>query len=253
MATPPPLESVNEESQQSSLPLSALAIASFVIGIIALSTFWIPIVNNLIFILALVSLGLGIAAVIVTKKKHTKRRGFAFAIAGTILSILAIVGVLGTQHLYSSALEEALSEAGSPSISDASGDKAKDKATTENEKDDIQISIESLSSPVPNYEGKPAVILTYTVTNNTDENFSVISLNTKAFQNGVSLEGTVFFTDNPEGYNPESSLQEIQPGGTATVTEAFMLSDETSDLDVEIENSFDFISDTKITKTFSLQ
>lgn len=91
------------------------------------------------------------------------------------------------------------------------------------------------------------------MTNNTDENFSVIFLKTKAFQNGLSLNETAFFTNDPEGYNPESLLQEIQPGATGTITESFMLADETSDVDIEIENSIDFVSDTKITKTFSLQ
>ena len=83
---------------------SGLAIASMVLGIIALLISWIPIVNNLAAVIALVGLGLGIPALIRARRgTHT---GQGMAITGLITSVVALVLVVVTQLFYSAVIDE---------------------------------------------------------------------------------------------------------------------------------------------------
>src|SRR3712207_55943 len=76
-----------------------------VLGIIALLISWIPIVNNLAAVVALVGLGLGIPALI--RARRGTHGGTGMAIAGLVTSVLAIVLVILTQLLFVKALDEA--------------------------------------------------------------------------------------------------------------------------------------------------
>jgi hypothetical protein len=84
---------------------AGLAIASMVLGIIALLLSWIPIINNLAAILAVVGLGLGIPALI--RARRGTAGGTGIAITGLVTSVLAIVLVVLTQFLFVKALDEA--------------------------------------------------------------------------------------------------------------------------------------------------
>jgi len=83
---------------------SGLAISALVLGIIALVLCWVPIVNNFAAILAVLGLALGIPALI--SARRGKRTGSGLAVAGVILSALALVGVLATQAFYSSVIDD---------------------------------------------------------------------------------------------------------------------------------------------------
>jgi hypothetical protein len=83
---------------------AGLAIASMVLGIIALLLSWVPIVNNLAAILAVVGLGLGIPALI--RARRGTAGGTGLAITGLVTSVLAIVIVIATQILFVKALDE---------------------------------------------------------------------------------------------------------------------------------------------------
>ena len=83
---------------------AGLAIASMVLGIIALLLSWIPIINNLAAVLAVVGLGLGIPALLRARKGTHEGRGMA--IAGLVTSVVAIVVVLATQAFYSEVIDE---------------------------------------------------------------------------------------------------------------------------------------------------
>jgi hypothetical protein len=81
-----------------------MALASVVLGAIAVLLSWVPIVNNLAAIIALVGLGLGIPALIRARRgTHT---GQGLAIAGLITSAFALVLVIATQAFYASVLDE---------------------------------------------------------------------------------------------------------------------------------------------------
>ena len=231
------------------------------VGIVSIVLCWVPILNNIFIFIGIVGLGLGIAGIVITKKKQATRSGFGMAVAGTILSIVAIIGVFATQALYVKAVDTAVNKLSSPSITSAqSGSTDTSSTGSAQESSDsssdsgIVIHIESLKPAGNDYEGKPTVMLTYTVTNNSDKNFSVMTLSAKAFQNGTSLGDFVIYRDNPEGYDTQSKMQDIQPGATGTVTEAFNLQDETTPVHVEIEDSFDFSGKSQpVTQDFPLQ
>lgn len=79
-----------------------LGILAIVFGGIALIGSWVPILNNVSFFIAIISLILGIIALIVNRKNKK-----VLAIIGTCLSIASIIIVLVTQTMYSSALDNA--------------------------------------------------------------------------------------------------------------------------------------------------
>ena len=83
---------------------AGLAIASMVVGIIALLLSWIPIINNLAAVMAVVGLGLGIPALI--RARRGTHQGTGMAITGLVTSVLAIVLVILTQMLFVKAIDE---------------------------------------------------------------------------------------------------------------------------------------------------
>ena len=87
-----------DKTQQTSDPKkgkSAASIVALVLGIIALVTSFLPIINNLSFVLALV--GAIFAVIGLVGVLRGKRGGRGFSIAAVIVNVLAIAIVLGTQ------------------------------------------------------------------------------------------------------------------------------------------------------------
>ena len=80
---------------------SGFATASLVLGIIGLCTSFIPIINNVSFILALIG---GIFAIVSLLKKASK----GMAIAGLIICIISGAVVLQSQQALSDSLDEAV-------------------------------------------------------------------------------------------------------------------------------------------------
>ena len=90
---------------------SGMAIAGFVLGIIALLTSFLPIINNFSFFLAIV----GMVGIMKGKKS-----GKGLAIAAIVICVVSGVAVLGTQSMYSGALDSATSSATTTSTSASS-------------------------------------------------------------------------------------------------------------------------------------
>lgn len=98
------------------------------------------------------------------------------------------------------------------------------------------------------YEGKDALLVHYTFTNNSEETTSAgVALILKAFQNGVQLE-TAIVTD-VEGV--DNTLKEIRPGASIDVTEAFELTDTTT-VELELTELISF-SDEMITASYDFE
>ena len=84
---------------------SGLAIAGLVLGIIAVVTSFLPIINNLSFFIALIGGILAIIALVgALRGKHTAK---GLSIAGVVLAVVSIIIVLVTQSAYSAALNKA--------------------------------------------------------------------------------------------------------------------------------------------------
>ena len=83
---------------------SVAAIVGLILGIIALLTSFMPFINNFSFILAV--LGLVFAVVGLVGVLRGKKAGKGMAIASVIVNVLAIAIVVGTQSMYSAAIDE---------------------------------------------------------------------------------------------------------------------------------------------------
>lgn len=103
------------------------------LGIIGILLSWVPIVNNVAAIISIAGLVFGIIGIVKTGRKGRKR-GRGLAIAGVVLSVIAIILALATQNVYSGKTAE--SQATSAS---ASGEKDDLKACKLLMGDDMKI------------------------------------------------------------------------------------------------------------------
>lgn len=88
-------------------PRSVAAIVALVLGVIALISSWVPIINNLSFIFALVGVVLAVVGLVGTLRG--KKSGRGLAIASVVVNVAAVAIVLATQSAYSAAIDEAAS------------------------------------------------------------------------------------------------------------------------------------------------
>lgn len=88
-------------------PRSVAAIVALVLGVIALISSWVPIINNLSFIFALVGVAFAVVGLVGTLRG--KKSGRRLAIASVVVNVAAVAIVLATQSAYSAAIDEAAS------------------------------------------------------------------------------------------------------------------------------------------------
>lgn len=88
-------------------PRSVAAIVALVLGVIALVSSWVPIINNLSFIFALVGVAFAVVGLVGTLRG--KKSGRGLAIASVAVNVAAVAIVLATQSAYSAAIDEAAS------------------------------------------------------------------------------------------------------------------------------------------------
>lgn len=98
------------------------------IAIAALLLCWIPIVNNAIFFLGLI--GLVVAIIAYRRARQGKAEGRGMAFAALLISILSVIGVLGTQAYYGSVLDEIGDSIASGDSGSKSSDADKKKEAT---------------------------------------------------------------------------------------------------------------------------
>lgn len=101
---------------------------------------------------------------------------------------------------------------------------------------DYTVEIES-ATITQDYAGDPAVVITYSWTNNSSETTSpLFSVSTAVFQDGVGLESALITDDSV--YDSNMRTADVRPGTTIEVQEAFSLYNTTSPIEVEITESF---------------
>lgn len=130
---------------------SGFATAGLVLGIIGMCTSFIPIVNNLSFVIALIGISFGIVSLL---KKASKGQ----AIAGIIICVLAIVITINSQQALSDSLETISNDL----------DKATGSSTEEILKNDVDVILGNLEVTKGQY-GITDTKLTVKVTNKTTE------------------------------------------------------------------------------------
>lgn len=100
------------------------------------------------------------------------------------------------------------------------------------------------------YKGKPAIVITYSFTNNGEgAKSAMVALNGVAYQNGVQLESAVI-TDSTLK-NLENSMKDVKTGGTLDIQASYILSSETAPVEFELKEFISF-SDEKLGKTFEI-
>lgn len=176
-----PAQTTPTQAAPTSIPTSAMGIVSLVLGIIALLTSFLPIINNLAALLAFIGLIFGIVGLVQVAKG--KRSGKGLGIAGIIVNVIAFIVVLGTQALFSAALDDALS-ANSPSgiassaASSQSDESADSSAAAPTSFEDLPIGtpvelgdgmviqVDAVQTGLKNYNGADVTGITVTYTNN---------------------------------------------------------------------------------------
>lgn len=227
---------------------SGLAIAGLVLGIVAVATSFMPIINNASFFIGLVGLVLGIIGLVQTRKGT--KSGTGLAVAGIVLNIVACAAVLASQAFYSSVLDEAMSSAGistssASSSAVAQGGAAPEATPAAPAASDYAVTIDGATLGT-DYQGNPAVIVTYTWTNNSDKATSfAVALHAKCFQDGVQCD-TAIVTGTDSNY-----MTEVKPGVSSTVQLAYEVSG-TSDVTIEVTELISLSNEVLAEKTFSL-
>lgn len=159
-----------------------------------------------------------------------------------ILSIFAVIALLLAFGLFAMASSD--SESGSDD--QGSGDASSNGSNL----GDYKLEIKSCRL-AENYEGKPIAIVKYSFTNNSDEPTSFsIAFDDNVYQNGVGLNKCYVASDSAN-YSDDNQSKEIKKGATLEVEVAYMLNDNTTDLEVEVKELFSF-SDKTVKKTFKI-
>lgn len=250
-------------------PTSGLAVAGLVIGIIALISSVVPLLNLFSFPLVLLAIIFGGIAVFQTAKG--KRGGKGLAIAGLVLGIIGLLITVG-MYAGASAASDAASAGTSSGVSSAqqsapaagsSADAAGSADTAGADAASQEAPAEAAAAPdAPyavtidgaemgsDYQGNKAVIVTYTFTNNSDDarNF-MTTMTAQAFQDGVELESAIMM----EGVDSQDLMKDIKPGKSITVKQAYVLADTENDVTVEVSELWDFSNELIAEATFSVK
>ena len=212
---------------QEPVPLSAMAVTALVLGIIALLTSFLPIVNNISFLFALLGIIFGIVAVVATVRGT--RRGKPLAISALVINVIAVVVVLATQAMFSAAIDEATSgpsvtgtsvEQGSvePSATEPSSEEPKADYSnlaigTAAELDDgLTVCVQSVETGLENYDGSAITGVTVSYTNNGSSEAPFNLFDWKAQDAQGAQRNTTYYSEATE----ELSSGTLAPGGTVT-------------------------------------
>lgn len=193
-------DAVDQTNNQQKLPTSGLAIAGLVLGIVAIVISWVPIINNFAFFFALI--GLIFAIVGLVGALRGKKGGKGMAIAAVVVNVVSIAVVLGTQSLYSAAIDQAVDDA-TVSTSDVTvetdaaatdataTDAAATSGVTAADADKYTIADEALSGD------EYTVKVSGTFTNNTDSELSYVQVSYRLLDaDGAQIDTAFANTSN---------------------------------------------------------
>lgn len=231
---------------------SGMAVAGLVLGLIALLSCWIPLLNVLTTPFAVLGIVFAIIGIVATAPSKPKG-GRGIAIAGTVLCVISLVVPVA---MYGSAASSSSADKSSSSAIEQtkSDDNAKDEsADTIEAADDSSDDAESADVKIvsckkdKDYDGKNAVVVTFKWTNNTDESvafFTQYSVN--VYVDGEQTDTAISSYKDWDKY--DGTLKKIKKGKTQTVKKMYEW-DGKSDVEVEVMDGW-FSSDPVASKTF---
>ncbi|WEV54235.1 DUF5067 domain-containing protein [Leuconostocaceae bacterium ESL0723] len=219
-----------------------LGILAIVFGGVGLLFSWVPIINNLSFILGLVGLVLGIIALFINKRNRK-----VLAIIGTVLSALTMVIVLAVQSSYSKTIENSI---GTNSTKSSGNQKATSILNKDIDVDNGNATIKVTEykiiqpgQPGNQYGKKPVIAFWYTTTNHTDKDLTpmnawIVSASPKVIQdNDKNKENTLKMGSLPDDKFLESQSQNIKKDGTVEDAMAYELTDDHTPVKMIFEKS----------------
>lgn len=206
------------------LSKSGLGIAGFVLGIIALATSFLPIINNFSAMLAVVGFVLALVGTIACVKG--RKAGKGLSIAGVVMNVIAFIVVLATQSMYSSAIDDAFSgtsvapqpAAEQPATTAPASDEAADSgqaAAAGNSitlKNGLVLTVDGVLTGLQNYDGTPITQVSVTYQNNGSSQASFNPYDWKAEDAQGAQRSQAFYTDGENELNSGT----LAAGGTVS-------------------------------------
>ena len=195
------------------LPMSAMAIASLVLGIIAAVTSFIPIVNNVSAFIAVLGAIFGIVGIVGIFKG--KKRSKVFGIIALALNVVAFIIVLATQNMYGQALNNV---AGNPASGTKGATEAKvgESLTMSN---DLELTVVSVEGGLKNYDGTAVTKVVVTYKNNGKNEVAYNSFDWKAENSQGAQTNMTIYSNGSLGSNAEALQSgKLAAGGTVTGT-----------------------------------
>ncbi len=196
-----------------SVSKSGMAIAGLVLGIIALVSSWIPILNNMSAFIALVGAVLAVVGVVSTVRGRHSGKGFA--VAALVVNVVAFVFVLIIQAATTAALNKVIdgpSVSGTSTSAPADGESStttsgdgtdvEQKATTNlavgtsiDLESGLSISVDSVDASLTNYDGSTVVGVNVTYTNNGSDSASYNEYDWKGEDPNGAQEYATYYSD----------------------------------------------------------
>lgn len=245
-------------------PTSGMAVTGLVLGIIALISSVVPLLNLLSFPFVLLAIIFGAIGVFQTVKGTKGGKGIA--ISGLVLGVLALIVTVAMYGGAAASADKPATTTGSSSTTaeqpatapteegdanDAAPAAEQDDAATADAQQTEATYVVTIDEAAmgTDYQGEKAAVVTYTFTNNSDKacNF-MTTIGAKAFQDGVQLEGAI----GVDGVDSQDLMKDIKPGKSITVQQAYVLADTKNPVEVEVTELFDFSDELIAQKTFNL-
>lgn len=198
---------------------SGLAIAGLVVGVVALFTSLMPIINNISFFVALVGAILAVAGLVGCVKG--KRAGKGLAIAAVVVNVVAIVAVLASQSMYSAAIDDAMNGPQAVGVSDSDKDDSKD-AGEKNDASELSVgssvelangmvvSVDEVTPGLSNYDGGAITGVRVTYTNKGEETLSFNPYDWKGENASGVRSDMTYYSESSE----DLSSGDLAAGGT---------------------------------------
>ncbi len=233
--------SMNLEDQAGT---SGLAITALVLSILAITTSFLPIINNGSFFVGLIGFVFAVVGLAATGKKGKKGRGLA--IAGLVLSIMAVIIVIVTQSMFSAAIDsasESLQHGSTPVAStsntgvsgnsaasagaQSSGSAAPSGASASSSAADyssmalgesvtlqngLSITVNSVERGLKSYSGDPITGVSVTYVNNGTSNLSFNAFDWRSQDSNGVINTETFYMDAKNQLNSGN----LAPGGSVS-------------------------------------
>lgn len=205
---------------------SAMAVAGLVLGILAAVSSWVPIVNNLSFVIG--AIGLVLAVIGLVRTLRGKRAGKGLAVAAVVVNVVALAVVLASQSAMSAALDEAVEGPDVAAVSAPEGGdqgESAEQATTDlapgstvDLENGLSVTVDSVETGLANFDGSTVVAAHVTYVNGGDEPASYNTYDWKGEDANGAQEYTTYYSEATD----DLSSGTLAAGGTKSGTVYFV-------------------------------